>query len=476
MTYEPTGNRTTDTESRIVYRTVDLGTLPEEDARFYREDATKARAWENAAPNVREYRQRYVCGEIVVIDCMDERQANTPETLGLPLGVYTPVRSAGNKLGEHNRSVESEVLRVFKRQRRAEANPVAKRQTFYENGELRPVMVLYVTHSSWSRPNDDSCAAWGHDTAKARAEATRQVERMNREYTIFDQDSNLLRRFVVAFHLHSLTDTEANIWHGQDVRLNPMDYIASPDSHPERVAMIKEVLGADINERFRTAFPQTDPRFSGLSHACYEDVIRQIADMFENNVNMVRKIAVREAEASKQGHQGRRVLVGRGWEAHDETYEHSSANFTISDFTDLDRDLGIAGKYVLANSILDASRHAGGNIGVPFHVNVLYGGWDEVNREMDRCVSSRLGMGLGREILMKWRDISSDVSRRMNFRNDVAHVLAQKGGDTKAMNMLDALCANPEVLLQAFRVYVSVSYHDTHALELIATTQDVANS
>ena len=288
--------------------TVELSALPMEDAAFYCEDAAKALAWQGGAARVREYRGHYICGEIAIFDCMDERQANTPETLGLPLGVSTPIRSAGNLLGEYNRNVESEILRLSKRQRRS----------LRPGEDPRPVMALFVTHSSQSRPHDDSCAAWAHKTDRACEEATRQVTRMNRDYLALGCDGNPLRRFVVAFHLHAHTDTEANIWHGQNLRLDPMSYVAGPQSDPRRVELRNELLEADILESFRMAFPFHDPRFTGLTRDDWERVIRQIGDMFEANVAMVRRIASGQAEASKQGHQGRRVLVGRGWEVYDE--------------------------------------------------------------------------------------------------------------------------------------------------------------
>jgi len=445
--------------------TLDLNKLPEEDAAFYRDDEAKAYAWRGGADRVGEYRARYICGEVAIYDCMDERQANTPQALGLWLGVATHIRSAGNQLGEHNRNVESEILRLIKRQRRS----------LKPGKEPRPIMVLFVTHSSKSRPHDDSCAAWGHQTEKAIQEAERQVRRMNRDYVALDREGKPIRRFVVAFHLHAHTDTEANIWFGKSRRLDPMLYVAGTDGQPRRVALSLEQLGADIAEEFRMTYPYNDSRFSGLSREEYEEIVRQAADMFKSNVNLVRKIAAGQAEASKAGHQGRRILVGRGWEAYDETYEHEAANFTVSDFTKLERDLAIAGKYVLANKIMDAARE-GATVCVPYHVNVLYGGWDDLNRQADRCVSTRLAMGLGRDILEQWHATANDASLRAAFRNQVAHAIEHKGGGLRELELLGTVCRDAQTFLGLLRVHVSVSYHDTHALELIATTEDVANS
>jgi len=446
------------------FRTVDLTALPEDDAKFYREDAVRAWQWQDSVPHVKEYRGRYVCGEIAFFDCIDERQANTPETLGLPLGVSTPIRSAGNMLGEYSRNVEAEILRLIKRQYRS-----------LKPGEApRPIMVLYVTHSSHVRPHDDSCAAWSHKTDEACAEAARQVALLNREYVSLAAGGQTLNRFVVAFHLHAYTDLEANVWHGEKLSINPMDYVAGLGD-ASKAKLGHERLEADIQERMRMTFPFNDGRFSGLSREMHDGVVRQIGDMFVANVNLVRQIAAGEAEASKAGHQGRRVLVGRGWGAYDASYDGQEANFTVSDYSELNRDLAIAGKYVLANRIMDATRN-GGEVYVPFHVNILYGGWDEYRRQADRCASARLALGIGRYILGMWRRTAGDGALREAFYNEVGRVIAHKGGGPREIELLSAVFSHPRRFFETFRVYVSVSYHDTHALELIATTQDVANS
>ena len=73
-------------------------------------------------------------------------------------------------------------------------------------------------------------------------------------------------------------------------------------------------------------------------------------------------------------------------------------------------------------------------------------------------------------------DACRGSSLRTSFRLDVTQVIEHKGGGKKENDLLIASCRDAATFMKNFRVYVSVSYHDTHALELVATTEDVANS
>jgi len=445
----------------VSHKVILLDSLPKKVAEFYRQLNNVGSQSERFFQEARRYADRHFCKSIIIFDCMDERQDDTRKNLGIPALGAVSVRTAGNQLGDYNRHVEAEIMDIVK-----DSNKEASGDRLWH-----PVLILFVTHSSKSRPHDDSCAAWKHETAAALKDAELQVQRFNHGYAVFDSDGNVKQRFAIALHLHTYTDTEAIAFIGEESRVDPSIFAdASIDS------VLHDLNGIELENMayklMRQTFPFEDPRFLGLKHEDWEKVLHQLAEMLVANAHVVRAIADKRREASKAGHQGNFIVVGRGWEL----LEEANTHFSIGDYAyDISREARIAGKYVLVNAIRSVAQGQSNTCSVPFHINVPYGDDTHLKSELDRCASARYALGLARRMLNYWRKIAKDKAKRAAFQQEVWQALEHAGAGQAEKAVLDNLF-QPGNFMRLFQFYVSVSHKRERQFELIATTQEVANS
>lgn len=409
-----------------------------EEDRFYRNYAELVSEYARTRHDREKYLQETACDVIAAV-CMDERERDFGETMGLPFGTPHLIETAGNKIGQINLGVDR---LIFKSMRRAAA-------------EKRRVLLFFVSHSSHGLPETDSCAAWAHDTRRAMLAAEQQVWQFNNVYgTRGDMG---IARPLIAMHLHSYTDLESKCWHHGNAKLDPLSLVAESmgrfpvgDSEEFRKTMMEIGLA-----KLGKLYPFEDPRFTGLTEDDYQAVISQCAEMFAANAVIVREIRGGRREASKGGHQGRRILIG-DWPLHTE----AGAYFKISDdVPDLATELGIAFKYVLRNKAF-ARHERGWQPYVPIHVNLEYEskqGQNVTDERLQACAH------LTRLISQELTDLLINPHRNQDFWHHLRHA----AGDEPLPGLsLEALTANPS---RFFRLYPTISSRETKEIAHVST-------
>lgn len=435
-------------ERRMIHGILPLDCIHPKDAEFYRENRERSALYVSLQGEREAYFRRHPC-MVMLFTCMDGRERDTAKALGIPPGAENIYATAGNKIGSCNLVLCKEVQARI--DRAAEAG--------------KRVLILWVTHESWSRRETDSCAAWKNDGCAAGEYADEQVERFNADYADRDADGRILRRNVIAVRLNSFHDIENRVWHGQKGRVVDPMVFAERLEPKARDGLSEELYSSEIMARFAAAFPPDDPRFEGLDHDEYGAVIRQMAEMAEANVRYIRQAAGKNPIDLKHGHRERRVFIGRGWEMYDEP----NGYFCVSDLTpDLLREGKIAVTYVLMNSVI--AMHAGDEdrLRVPVHVNVPY----DRGRPGDRGGSIRHALDLARALRDDWRDRLGTPGKKTAFMAELCGALKHHGVDPDALKpaVLEAMGRD---LADSLEFYVSVSPRDTRLLELIATGGDL---
>lgn len=426
-------------EGRLIYAEHGLAGIDPDDAEVYRDAARRSEAYISLEPERQAYRDANPCVP-KLFTCMDEREQDTEEALGLPIGVANVYQTAGNKLGDTNlvlrREIQSGIDRAFDAGKR--------------------VLVLFVTHESWNDPDHDSCAAWDHDRRAADANAIQQVERFNRDYVDRGARLEVVRRHLIAVRLKSFTDLETRVWHGEHSCVDPLDFMPTNGGK-----IHNDKLSSDALRRFMEVFPYDDPRFSSLDLDEWQGVLRQMTRMFVANIHFAQGVATGKVKPTKAGHKGRRVFVGRGaWGNLNEV----NLYFKVSDFTpNMPRECRIAGKYVAKNAILDLMRRQDARMSVPFHVNVPY----DLTRPGDRCGSIAHAVDMARLIKREWHECLSRKEQRVQFLAELLEALKHDGVNPVDCPSLDIV--QPE----SFRYYVSVSPRETRRPELVATGGDL---
>jgi len=415
------------------------------DAAFYRECDQKSRDYVAQESARHAYLETAVALPLIHV-CMDEREQDVEEALGLPPGVANLVPTAGNKIG----GLDEPNLVLFKEMHE-------EQQRAGSQGMLH--IVLFVTHHSSSYPQTESCAAWQHDVEAADRHASQQVTRINEFYLGRDlENGRPLSRKVVAFHLRSDTDTEARAWIGHNGHvLDPVEFAAYAENGGG--------LEGRVLSRCLQAFPSTDPRFSGLEAGLREALLKQIAAMLAANARVVRRVISSRRPTQKLGHQGTRILVGRGWESLTET----NCYFKFSDYS-IGEDELMSGTYVIRNGVLEMLR-TGKPFSVPFHVNTPYALGDLT----DRGASINHSLALARDIRNKWLKRIRQDPALTDFRNSLLHALriVEPG-----LTSLDDLPSSVREycfkhLADALRFFVSVSPRQTRLIEVVATEADL---
>lgn len=427
------------TEEKLIYAELDLTSIDPDDAEIYREGARLSEPYIALEPERQVYWNANPCVP-KIFTCMDEKEQDTEEALGLPNGLADVYQTAGNKLGDTNlvlrREFQQGIDRAFAAHKR--------------------VMPLFVTHESKSDPHHDSCAAWAHDCQAADKNAIQQVARFNRDYVDRGSRLEVVQRHVIAFRLKSYTDLETRVWFGEEKSVDPMDFM------PTKGVLVEEKkLFPHVFQRFAQTFPYHDPRFSSLRTAEWENVLSQTTRMFLANIHFALDVATGKVKPTKAGHKGRRVLVGRGtWGNFNEVNRY----FKVSDFTpDILHESGIAGKYVAKNAFLDLMRRGDTRLAVPFHINVPY----DLTRPGDRCNSIAHAVDLARAIKHDWDERLSGRESRLRFLTELIDTLKHDDVNPLDVPSLDILVPD------SFRYYVSVSPRETRRPELVATGADL---
>lgn len=442
--------------ARLIHHCVDLSTLPSIDAKFYREDAALSEKYVSYDPQ----RRAYVDAEpsvILVIRCMDERESDFERTMGLAPGTVNSIPLAGCKIGDLNLALCREVQ--------------AKIDKSVKLGKF--VLVLFVTHESVEFPTTDSCAAWKQSIDDADVHAMGQVSRFCLDYVDRDDQGNILARHLTAFHIKSVTDTEAKIWCGDNgIQLDPMDYVPRAgrdifdafDSDVRR-SLTGVSLRQDVFHRFSLLYPFESWRVIGMNRERWRDVIGQLTRLCVQNIEMLRELMSKPHRVKKHGHKARRTLVGRGWEM----YDHPEKYFHVSDFLqkdDLLKNIRINATYMIRNGLLKRRCR----FGITFNINVLY----DRDRPGDRTGSIRHAMDLAYVIKKDLTSLFTHPSRRRAFDAEVVSALNHVG--VKWAELPTKVRSHyKQKLLSNLRIYVSVSERATRALELVATIEDLVD-
>lgn len=423
-------------DSRLIHRTVDLSTLPKIDGDFYRNDVSASQRFVSFNPERFSLTEAWVALVLAKI-CVDEREADLEETLMIPPGTFNIIPMAGAKSGEPNLNLSREIQ--------------AKIEKAHRLGKT--VIILIVTHESKAFPHTDSCAAWNQSREHANAYATQKVARYNRSYVERDSDDEIVKRYLTAFHIRSITDTEAKIWCGDDGQeLDPTDFVGQPTSNLAQV----------VHERFCQLYPLASERFKGFNAVQWNGIIDQLTMLCVGNVNYLRKLAETPHRKVKYGHRGRRTLVGRGWEM----YTIPNKAFRVSDYLSKDDMLAncrIAATYTVRNALKERGR-----VGATFHVNILY----DADRPGDRSGSIDHAMSLGRVIKEDLTKLFTDPEERRRFDRKIRDAF-RHDGHTWSSLPLKVRKAYRTDLAKGLRIYVSVSQRQTRALELVATIADL---
>ncbi|MDQ7814706.1 MAG: hypothetical protein RDU25_02815 [Patescibacteria group bacterium] len=423
---------------KLIYAELDLSAIEQEDAQIYREGVRLSESFISLEPERQAYIRANPCIP-KLFTCMDEKEQDTVEALGLPNGVSNVYQTAGNKLGATNLVLRREIQTGIDR-----AFSLGKR-----------VLVLFITHESKSEPAHDSCAAWGHDGRAADDNAVRHVARINQDYVDRGAHLEVVQRHLIAVRLKSFTDLETRVWYGERSCVDPLDFMPS-----DGVEIDNDELSRRVFSRFAETFPHDDSRFSSVSEGEWVKTLRQMTDMFVANVHYARDVATGKVKPTKAGHKGQRIFVGRG--AWDE-FSEVNAYFKVSDFTpDMLRECRISGKYVMKNAILGLKDRGDGRLVVPFHINVPY----DLTRPGDRCGSIAHAMDLARSIKNDWEERLCGAER-VRYLAELLQALKHDGVNPLECPSLDAV--TPEIL----RFYISVSPRETRRPELVATGADL---
>ncbi len=440
------GNR----DVRLIHDRMDLACMEPADAEFYRNNRQLSEHYISLEGERQGYIRQNPCMPLLFF-CMDEKEQDTEESLGLPPGAANVYPTAGNRIGEINLVLCKEMQTRIDRA--------------YEAGKR--VLVLFITHESYRDATHDSCAAWSHRCFAADGHADFQVQRFNEDYVDRDKEGRVARRHVIAVRLKSYTDLESRVWYGaNDKCVDPLEFVRR--SVPPNTAEYEPdglELEASVLRRFVEAFPFKDPRFSGLERHEWNEVLMQMVRMFLANVRYMRGQVRANTDGNKLGHQGTRVLVGRGWEMYQEVNKY----FKVSDFSpDLLRECCIAGKYVIKNGIV-ARLNGASELRIPFHINVPY----DMMRPGDRSGSIRHAMSLARAIKCDWQDRLRNPASEKRFHDDLCECLMHEDLDLDEIGLRNAICEFGSTLLDQFRFIVSVSPRETRKLEVVATGGDL---
>lgn len=426
-----------------LYKLVPLNVIPRFDARFYEKDDEQSLRYIACRPEREAYYEAH--GAIVLgMFCIDEREQNTFQMLGLPPGAANPVEIAGCRTDESNLP-----LAQYLQQKVTKAA---------KDGKL--VLILIVTHQSEAFPTTDSCAEWEHDATKADAHATEQVLSFNDSGGDRDPEGRIARRYRIAVHLISYTDSEARVWVGVNgARVDPRDFVDIPGRPcPEGICWIGSKLDVEVYNRFIQAFPRVDSRFEGVTTEQYYGLIRQMSEMCTHNIREMRKKFSKPHHVIKNGHKGRRILLGRGWDM----YVAADLYFKIGDLIPrhkIVKQLLIAVRFVVRNCLRNGRKRAV----VPIHINGLYNS----DEEGDRSGTIRYVVGLAKKVQNFVQSLCQNPAYRKVFDREVKRALAQTGMKWSDVSP-EARRYYREELLDAFRVYASVSARKTRKLELVA--------
>lgn len=433
---------------RLIYDLVSLDTISRMDRRFYEDDCAKSKSFRQFAPD----RARYFESEtalIVIMHCMDEREQDTEEMFGLPPGAANVIQIAGCLTDGSNLPFAMYLQGKVKR----------------ACGKGKVVLILMVTHQSEAFETTDSCAAHGHDVAKADAHVTQQVETHNEYGGDRDTNGNIIKRYRIAVHVKSYTDTEARVWVGFNGRsVNPMDYVSLPGRLSTRESALEgEALDTEMHHQFYAAFPPEDPRFEGLRNDEHDGLIKQMARMCVSNILKLRTKLRTPLHVAKSGHKGTRILIGRGWDMYVEPDKYFKIGDMIPD-EQLAAQFLIALKYICRNKLL-AKRS---RFTVPIHVNGLY----NHDEEGDRSGTIRYAVGRARKLRKFILSVFADPGARKQFDHDVRDALKHEGRTWDQLSSKSRSYYELR-LLESLRFYVSVSARQTRTLELVATNNDL---
>jgi len=433
---------------RLIYSLVSLDSIPRVDRRFFEGDCERSANFRKFAPD----RARYFESEtafLVIVHCMDEREQDTEEMFGLPPGAANVIQIAGCLTDGSNLPFGMYLQGKVKRA--------------CEKGKV--VLILKITHQSEAFEKTDSCAAHGHDVAKADAHVSEQVETHNVYGGDRDTSGRIIKRYRIAVHVKSYTDTEARVWVGSNGRaVKPMDYVAVPGRPaPLGSTLDGEDLLTEVHNQFYAAFPPEDPRFEGLRIDKHDGLIWQMARMCVSNILKVRAKLTKPLHVAKSGHKGTRMLIGRGWDMYGEPDMYFKIGDMIPD-EQLAAQFRIALKYICRNKLLKKRRR----FTVPIHVNGLY----NHDEEGDRSGTIRYAMGRARKLRKYMQEICADPESRRQFDREVREALKHEG---RSWDQLPAKSRSyySRNLLSSLRFYVSVSARETRALELVATNSDL---
>ena len=230
-----------------------------------------------------------------------------------------------------------------------------------------------------------------------------------------------------------------------------MSYVAGPQATPRRVELRNGWRPTSWNRSAWLSL-STIPRFTDLTRDHWERVIRQMAcsrPMWPWS-GASPPVKPRPVSKATRADACSWVVAGSSMTKRTKVTKPTS-RFRIS--PEISRASTCS-----ANSVMAATRN-GNPVCVPYHVNVLYGGWDDLNRQADPgCVSARLAWALVRDILAYWRRLSQDTSLRTSFRLDVTQVIPAEALQVRAKTAANASCRKAAgMFMKNFRVYVSVS-------------------
>lgn len=323
----------------------DMKALPPAILNFYSLNLQASTKYEEALPVRKEWLRGHYFQPAANL-CIDGRVQDAGPALGLPIGILEPYRSAG-AVSDLERDFYR--LRRSAKLRRLKSVQVSHDAPATQMGE----MAMFTVHYSHSQPDTASCAAWGHDTARATKNALRLADQYNNTYR---------GQPVVGFAARIDTDLDAITVMGPGGELSVRDLIEDPRLRNGRTQAV-------LMKRLYQCFPMDWEPIKRLTPEFRENFHIELTERLIANMAFVRQVQDNGRAIELLDHQERLVFVGR----HCDWIEDHNSVFLIDDTeeeADVIKSFLIGLQYVLMNVVKDAIQNDTQEWHVPVIINV----------------------------------------------------------------------------------------------------------